>query len=136
LLAWAKLHYKASTPSIASASTLYPRLIELVQELKTMLGASTHHEITATETAIAAPLSQFNQFRNFCSSITRTKFLVAAGHNVPELTRIDVFIASISRWSQFDSHVHYWKTTTSLVQRTLKSLLSHLASLTIWRYAP
>jgi hypothetical protein len=77
--------------------------LDLVKELKATFGVGslspliTHHEIAATETAIAASLSQFNQFHDFCSNTTRNyEFLQTAGHNVPELTRIDVFVASQS----------------------------------------
>jgi hypothetical protein len=103
--------------------------LDLVKELKATFGTITHHEISATETAIAAPLAQFNQFRDFCSNVTRNyEFLQTAGHNVPELTRIDVFVASLSTWPQFDSHISFWKTTTPFDQRTLQSLTMHLLS--------
>jgi len=73
--------------------------LDLVKELKATFGTITHHEISATETAIAAPLAQFTQFRDFCSNATRNyEFLQTAGHNVPELTRIDVFVSSLSTW--------------------------------------
>jgi hypothetical protein len=103
--------------------------LDLVKELKATFGTITHHEISATETAIAAPLSQFNQFRDFCSNTIRNyEFLQTAGHNVPELTRIDVFVASLSTWPQFESHISFWKTTTAFDQRTLQSLVTHLLS--------
>jgi hypothetical protein len=51
-----------------------------------------------------------------------------AGHNVPELTRIDVFVAALSRWPKFESHISFWKTTTAFDQRTLQSLIAHLLS--------
>jgi hypothetical protein len=82
--------------------------LDLVKELKATFGTITHHEIAATEAAIAAPLSQFNQFRVLCSSITRNyEFLQTAGHNVPELTRIDVFVAVLHRWPQFETHISF-----------------------------
>ena len=103
--------------------------LDLVTELKATFGTITHHEITATETAIAAPLSQFNQFRDFCSNIIRNyEFLRTAGHNVPEITRIDVFVAALSTWPQFETHISFWKTTTALDRRTLQSLVTHLLS--------
>jgi hypothetical protein len=52
-----------------SVGSLSP--LDLVKELKATFGTITRHEIAATEAAIAAPLSQFNQFRDFCSSIIR-----------------------------------------------------------------
>jgi hypothetical protein len=94
--------------------------LDLVKELKATFGTITHHEIAATETAIAAPLSQFNQFRDICSNTIRNyEFLQTAGHNVPELTRIDVFVASLSLWPQL---------TIAFDQRTLQSLVTHLLS--------
>jgi hypothetical protein len=72
--------------------------LDLVKELKATFGTITHLEIATTETAIGAPLLQLNQFRDFCSSITRNyEFLQTAGHNVPELTSIDVFVAALHR---------------------------------------
>jgi hypothetical protein len=103
--------------------------LDLVKELKATFGTITHHEISATETAIAAPLAQFTQFRDFCSNATRNyEFLQTAGHNVPELTRIDVFVSSLSTWPQFEPHISFWKTTTAFDQRTLQSLIARLLS--------
>ena len=100
---------------------------ELVRELKDMFGTITKHEIDATQAAINAPLVLFANFRDFCSSMTQNyEFLTACGHNIPELTRIDNFLASIQAWPQFDPYITTWRTDTALNQRTLAALQQYL----------
>jgi hypothetical protein len=100
---------------------------DLVRELKAMFGTITKHEIDATQAAIMAPLVLFANFRDFCSSMTQNyKFLTSCGHNIPELTRIDNFLASIQAWLQFDSYITTRRTDTALNQRTLASLQQYL----------
>ncbi len=102
-------------------------LHDLVRELKAMVGTITKHEIDATQAAIMAPLVLFVNFRDFCSSMTQNyKFLTSCGHNIPELTRLDNFTASIQAWPQFDSYITTWRTDTALNQRTLASLQQYL----------
>jgi hypothetical protein len=73
-----------------------------------MFGTITKHEIDATQAAIMVPLVLFANFRDFCSSMTQNyEFLTACGHNIPELTRIDNFLASIQAWPKFDPYV-WW----------------------------
>ena len=68
--------------------SLSPR--DLVRELKTMFGNITKQEIDATQALISAPLGHFLDFRDFCSTLhLNYEFLAAAGHTIPELTRID-----------------------------------------------
>jgi hypothetical protein len=50
------------------------------------------------------------------------EFLTSCGHNIPELTRIENFLASIQAWPQFDSYITTWRTDTALNQRTFASL--------------
>jgi hypothetical protein len=75
------------------AGSLTP--LNLVTELKTMFGTITKQEIDATQALISAPLAHFLDFRDFCSNIhLNYEFLTAAGHAIPELTRIDSFTRS------------------------------------------
>jgi hypothetical protein len=101
---------------------------DLVRELKAMFGTITKHEIDATQAAIMAPLVLSTNFRDFCSSMTQNyEFLTSCGHNIPELTRIDNFLASIQAWPQFDPYITTWRTDThGLTQRTLASLQQYL----------
>ncbi len=79
-----------------------------------MFGTITKHEIDATQAAINAPLVLFANFRYFCSSMTQNyEFLTACGHNIPELTRIDNFLASIQALPQFDPYIITWRTSTN-----------------------
>ena len=80
--------------------------LDLVQELKAMFGNVTKQEIDATQAPISAPLGHFLDFRDFCSNIhLNYEFLSSAGHNTPELTRIDSFIHSIQPFTQFDPYL-------------------------------
>jgi hypothetical protein len=78
--------------------------LNLVTELKAMFGTITKQAIDATQAIISAPLAHFLDFRDFCSNIhLNYEFLTAAGHAIPELTRIDSFTRSIETFTQFDS---------------------------------
>jgi hypothetical protein len=113
--------------NIASALVPFQLSFELVRELKIMFGTITKHQIDATQDANLAPLAHFAISRDFCSSITQNyEFLTNAGHNIPELTRIDNFLAVVQTWSQIDTHITTWRVNTPLVQRTLAFLQQHL----------
>jgi hypothetical protein len=67
-----------------------------MRELKTMFGNITKQEIDATQALISAPLGHFLDFRDFCSNLhLNYEFLNAAGHTIPELTRIDSIPTSL-----------------------------------------
>jgi hypothetical protein len=97
--------------------------LDLVNELKAMFGTITKQEINATQANISAPLTNFLDFRDFCSNVhLNYEFLTSAGHTIPELTRIDSFMRSIEPFTQFDSYVTTWTTANALGTRTLASL--------------
>jgi hypothetical protein len=101
--------------------------LDLVTELKTMFGTITKQEIDATQAIISAPLVHFLDFRDFCSNVhLNYEFLTAAGHAIPELTRIDSFVRSIESFTQFDSYLTTWTTSNALGSRTLASLTKFL----------
>lgn len=101
--------------------------LDLVTELKVMFGTITKQEIDATQAIISAPLVHFLDFRDFCSNIhLNYEFLTAAGHAIPELTRIDSFVRSIESFTQFDSYITTWTTSNALGSRTLASLTKFL----------
>ncbi len=101
--------------------------LNLVTELKAMFGTITKQEIDATQALISAPLAHFLDFRDFCSNIhLNYEFLTAAGHAIPELTRIDSFTRSIEAFTQFDSYLTTWTTANALGSRTLNSLTKFL----------
>ena len=101
--------------------------LDLVIELKAMFGTITKQEIDATQAIISAPLAHFLDFRDFCSNIhLNYEFLTAAGHSIPELTRIDSFTRSIEQFTQFDSYITTWTTSNALGTRTLSSLTKFL----------
>jgi hypothetical protein len=101
--------------------------LDLVTELKAMFGTITKQEIDATQAIISASLAHFLDFRDFCSNIhLNYKFLTAAGHSIPELTRIDSFTRSIEPFTQFDSYLTTWTTSNALDTRTLGSLTKFL----------
>jgi hypothetical protein len=102
--------------------------LDLVTELKAMFGTITKQEIDATQAIISAPLAHFLDFRDFCSNIhlNYDEFLTAAGHSIPELTRIDSFTRSIEQFTQFDSYLTTWTTSNALGTRTLGSLTKFL----------
>ena len=101
--------------------------LDLVTELKTMFGTITKQEIDATQALISAPLAHFLDFRDFCSNIhLNYEFLTAAGHAIPELTRIDSFTRSIEAFTQFDAYLTTWTTSNALGSRTLHSLTKFL----------
>jgi hypothetical protein len=101
--------------------------LDLVMELKTMFGTITKQEIDATQALISAPLVYFLHFRDFCSNIhLKYEFLTAAGHAIPEHTRIDSFTRSIKSFTQFDSYLTTWTTSNALGSRTLGSLTKFL----------
>ena len=105
--------------------SLSPR--DLVRELKAMFGNITKQEIDATQALISAPLGHFLDFRDFCSTLhLNYEFLTAAGHTIPELTRIDSFVASIQAYTQFDPYLTTWTTANALGHRTLTSLTTFL----------
>jgi hypothetical protein len=92
-----------------------------------MFGTITKQEIDATQALISAPLVHFLDFRDFCSNIhLNYEFLTAAGHAIPELTRIDSFTRSIEPFTQFDSYLTTWTTSNALGSRTLASLTKFL----------
>ena len=69
----------------------------------------------------------FLDFRDFCSNIhLNYEFLTAAGHSIPELTRIDSFTRSVEPFTQFDSYITTWTTLNALGSRTLASLTKFL----------
>ena len=81
--------------NIASALVRFHLSNSLAKSRPCSAPSFTKHEIDATQDAILAPLVHFANFRDFCSSITQNyEFLTSAGHNIPELTRIDNFIAA------------------------------------------
>jgi hypothetical protein len=101
--------------------------LDLVTELKAMFGTITKQEIDATQALISAPLVHFLDFRDFCSNIhLNYEFLTAAGHAIPELTRIDSFTRSIEPFTQFDPYLTTWTTSNALGSRTLGSLTKFL----------
>jgi hypothetical protein len=101
--------------------------LNLVTELKAMFGTITKQEIDSTQALISAPLAHFLDFRDFCSNIhLNYEFLTAAGHAIPELTRIDSFTRSIEAFTQFDSYLTTWTTSNALGTRTLNSLTKFL----------
>ena len=101
--------------------------LDIVKELKAMFGHITKQEIDATQALISAPLGHFLDFRDFCSNIhLHYEFLSSAGHNIPELTRIDSFISSIQPFTQFDPYITTWTTGNPLGTRTLTSLTTFL----------
>ena len=101
--------------------------LDLVTELKAMFGTITKQEIDATQAIISAPLTHFLDFRDFCSNIhLNYEFLTAAGHSIPELTRIDSFTRSIEQFTQFDPYLTTWTTSNALGTRTLGSLTKFL----------
>jgi hypothetical protein len=92
-----------------------------------MFGNITKQEIDATQALISAPLGHFLDFRDFCSTLhLNYEFLTAAGHTIPELTRIDSFVASIQAYTQFDPYLTTWTTANALGHRTLTSLTTFL----------
>jgi hypothetical protein len=96
--------------------------LDLVTELKTMIGTITKQKIDATQALISAPLVRFLDFCDFCSNIhLNYEFLTTAGHAIPELTRIDSFTRSIEPFTQFDSYLTTWTTSNALGSRTLGS---------------
>jgi hypothetical protein len=101
--------------------------LDLVKELKAMFGNITKQEIDTTQSIISVPLGNFLDFRDFCSNIhLNYEFLSSAGHNIPELTRIDSFIHSIQPFTQFDPYLTTWTTANALSTRTLTSLTDFL----------
>jgi hypothetical protein len=101
--------------------------LNLVTELKAMFGTITKQEIDATQALISAPLAHFLDFHDFCSKIhLNYEFLTAAGHAIPELTRIDSFTRSIEAFTQFDSYLTTWTNSNALGSRTLNSLTKFL----------
>jgi hypothetical protein len=101
--------------------------LNLVTELKTMFGTITKQEIDATQALISAPLAHFLDFCNFCSNIhLNYELLIATGHAILELTRIDSFTRSIEPFTQFDSYLTTWTTSNALGSRTLGSLTKFL----------
>jgi hypothetical protein len=110
--------------------------LNLVTELKTMFGTITKQEIDATQALISAPLAHFLDFRDFCNNIhLNYKFLTAAGHAIPELTRIDSFTQSIEPFKQFNSYLTTWTTSNALGSRTLGSLTKFILEQYIRRHA-
>jgi hypothetical protein len=93
-----------------------------------MFGTITKQEIDAnTQARISAPLAHFLDFRDFCSNIhLNYEFLTAAGHAIPELTRIDSFTRFIEAFTQFDSYLTTWTTSNALGSRTLGFLTKFL----------
>ena len=84
-----------------------------------MFGNITKQEIDTTQSIISAPLRNFLDFRDFCSTIhLNYEFLSSAGHNIPELTRIDSFMHSIQPFTQFDPYLTTWTTSNALGTRT------------------
>ena len=101
--------------------------LDLVKELKSMFGNITKQEIDTTQAIISVPLGNFLDFRDFCSNIQLNyEFLSSAGHNIPELTRIDSFMHSIQPFTQFDPYLTTWTTANALGTRTLLSLTDFL----------
>jgi hypothetical protein len=101
--------------------------LNLVNELKAMFGTITKQEVDATQAIISYSLAHFLDFREFCSNIhLNYEFLTAAGHAIPELTRIDSFTRSIETFTQFDSYITTWTTSNALGSRTLNSLTKFL----------
>ncbi len=95
LAASALLLFSPSILNIASALVRFHLSNSLAKSRPCSAPSFTKHEIDATQDAILAPLVHFANFRDFCSSITQNyEFLTSAGHNIPELTRIDNFIAA------------------------------------------
>jgi hypothetical protein len=92
-----------------------------------MFGNITKQKIDATQAVISAPLSHFLDFRDFCSNLhLNYEFLTAAGHTIPELTRIDSFVNLIQPFTQFDPYLTTWTTANALGTRTLDSLTNFL----------
>ncbi len=92
-----------------------------------MFGIITKQEIDTIQSIISAPLGNFLDFRDFCSNIhLNYESLSSAGHNIPELTRIDSFIHSIQPFTQFDPYLTTWTTANALGTRTLISLTDFL----------
>jgi hypothetical protein len=86
--------------------------------------AQTYLDLSHSSSAL---LAHFLDLRNFCSNIhLNYEFLTAAGHAIPELTRIDSFTPSIEAFTQFDSYLTAWTTANALGSRTPTSLTKFL----------